>query len=356
MRSLILLLILPLILLAVLGAWWTLAPEAEPAWREIEVRRGEVHRDAVAVGRLEPIFEIPVTATNGGVVTRVFVKLGQRVEAGDPLIEVRPVLTDRQRLQAERQLLAAKEAELSAEEIRAGENLMGGFMRMFQGDASMQRMRDAAARGRSGAEEQVKLLLDGRVEVDGHVIDWVVRAQNSGHVLQLDAEVGMPVVPASQFGSGTALCVLGDLERPVFRGTVDELDAGKLREGMPARVVLGALPGHELEASVSELSLRGQRLDNAVSFPIELEVSPPAQLVLRSGYSAVARIELERVQDAIVIPERFLLFDGDQTRVRVLGADGQPELREIELGLGDGLDVVVRSGLSESDRLLEQVN
>jgi HlyD family secretion protein len=356
MRSLLLLFVLPLILLAAIGAWWGLSSEPKASWQEYPLQRGEVHRDAVAVGRLEPIFEIPVTATNGGVVTQIFVELGQRVQAGAPLIEVRPVLSDRQRLQAERQLLAAREAELSAEEIRDGQNLMGGFMRLLQGDASMQRMGNAAARGRSGAEEQVQLLLDGRVEVDGHVIDWVVRAQNSGHVLQLDAEVGMPVVPASQFGAGTVLCVLGDLDRPVFRGTIDELDAGKLQEGMAARVVLGALPNIELAANVSEISLRGVRLDNAVSFPIELQVSPPADLALRAGYSAVARIEIERVRDEIVIPERFLSFEAGTPRVRVRGPDGEPVWREIELGLGDGLRVAVLAGLDETDVLLEQVD
>ena len=67
---------------------------------------------------MEPVFEIPVTPTNGGVVTQVFVQLGQRVEVGDPLVEVRPVLSDRQRLSAQRQLQAAQEAEIEAEEAK----------------------------------------------------------------------------------------------------------------------------------------------------------------------------------------------------------------------------------------------
>lgn len=356
MRSLLLLLVLPLILLAAVGAWWAWAPDPEPSWREVAVERGNVSRDAIAVGRLEPVFEIPVTATNGGVVTQVFVTLGQRVEVGDPLIEVRPVLTDRQRLAAERQLLAAREAELAAEEMRAGENLAGGFMRMLQGDKSMQRLRDAAARGRSSAEEQVQLLLDGRVEVDGHVIDWVVRAQTAGHVLQLDAEVGMPVVPASEFGPGTSLCVLGDLDRPVFRGTVDELDAGRLGVGMLARVTLGALPDAELSATVAEISLRGEREDNAVNFPIELTVRPPEGLPIRSGYSAVARIEIERVSGVIVIPERFVRFVNGRSEVRVRDAEGAPSWREVELGLGDGMQVEIRNGLDTNDVLLERAD
>jgi HlyD family secretion protein len=57
-----------------------------------------------------------------------------------------------------------------------------------------------------------------------------VRAPVRGHVLQIVRE-GDPVTPASTFGIGTVIAVLGDLDQPVFRGTVDEIDVGRLREG-----------------------------------------------------------------------------------------------------------------------------
>ena len=358
MRSILLLFVAPLLLLTLIGSWWFLSSDPAPSWSEVRLTRGSIAREAVAVGRIEPVFEIPVTAVNGGIVTRVFVAMGQRVEAGASLVEVRPVLTDRQRLAAKRQLTAAREAEQSAEEIQAGENLLGGILRTVQGTASMDRLRAAASRGRASAEEQVKLLLEGRVEVDGHVIDWVIRAPNTGHVLQLDAEVGMPVVPASQFGSGTELCVIGDLDRPVFRGTVEERDAGTLRKGMPARLTLGALPGVELVGSLTEISLRGQSRNNTVEFPIELSIQLPEGFPLRAGYSAVARVELERVDDALLVPERLLDFTPGSTvgqaRVRVRGTDGAPAWRAVTLGLGDGLSIEVADGLSASDVLLER--
>lgn len=356
MRPLLLLLALPLVVLAAAGAWWLLRPEAGPSWREVSVERGSVARHAVAVGRLEPVFEIPVTAINGGVVTQVFVELGQRVERGDALVEVRPVLTDAQKLAAERALVGARDSVASAAELEAGSNLAGVAMRLLQGGASLERMKAGAERARSAAEEQLTLLLEGQVEVEGKVIDWVVRAQNAGHVLQLDAEVGMPVVPASTYGAGTVLCVLGDLARPVFRGSVDEIDAGALAVGMRAEITLGALPGETLEGTLSEISLRGERRDSAVSFPVEIAVEPPAGLTLRAGYSAVARIEVARVDGALVVPERLVQFEGEAARVRVRGAGGEPALRDVELGLGDGLVVEVRGGLDEGDVVLERTD
>lgn len=355
MRTLLWLIVLPLVLLAALGLWLGLRPQAAPQWEEHRVTRGTVVRHALAVGRIEPLFEIPVTPTNGGVVTEVYVELGQRVEEGDPLLEVRPVLTDAQRLQAERALLAAREAELGAAEIVEGSNLMGRAMRLVQGGASLERMRAGAERARSSAEEQWRLLLEGSVEVEGFVIDWIVRARASGHVIALDAERGMPVVPASTFGSGTELCVLGDLDRPVFRGTVDELDAGRLREGMRAQLTLGALPGEALAGELREISLRGTRRDNAVVIPVELDVEAPPELVLRSGYSAVARIEVERAEQVVVVPERLVHFEGENAWVLVRGPEGEPVARDLELGLGDGLQIEVRQGLEEGALVLERV-
>jgi HlyD family secretion protein len=356
MRSLLLLLVLPLVLLAVVGALWAARPDPGPTWKRVPLTRGTVMRDAVAVGRIEPVFEIPVTATTGGVVTRVFVKLGQRVDVGDPLFEVRPVLSEAQKLAARRALLAAREAEVGAVELQTGSNLLGKAMWLLQGGASLDRMRAGAARARSSAEEQLTLLLEGQVEVEDTVLDWVVRAKNTGHVLSFDAEVGMPVVPASSYGPGTELCVLGDLDRPVFRGTVDELDAGVLHKGDPARVTLGALPGRTLTGSLTEISLRGERRDNAVSFPVELTVERPESLTLRSGYSAIARIEVARVDDALLVPERLVRFAAGEAFVDVAGPDDEPLERSVSLGLGDGLMVQVLAGLGEDDVLLERVD
>lgn len=356
MRTLLLLLVLPLVLLAAAGAWYAFRPADGPTWREVALTRGSVVREAVAVGRLEPIFEIPVTPTNGGVVTRIFVEPGQRVAQGDPLVEVRPVLTDAQRLAAERALAGARDAEADVLDIQRGANLLGKTMRLLQGRDSLDRMKTGAERARSSAEEQLTLLLEGEVQVDGLVIDWIVRAPNAGHVLQLDAEVGMRVVPASTFGAGTPLCVLGDLDRPVFRGTVDEIDVGLLREGMAARVTLGAVPGARLSGTLTEVSLRGERRDSAVSFPVELAVERPEGLVVRAGYSAVARIEVARVDDALLLPERLVTFDGDAASVLVRGDDGEPVARTVELGLGDGLVIEVRDGLAPGDDVLERVD
>src|SRR5262245_33696112 len=84
------------------------------------VRRGTVVRKAIAVGQVEPEHEAQVNSQIGGVLRQLMVKLGQRVKAGDPLAEVRPVLTDQDLLRAERAVQQAKEGEAAAREFTDG--------------------------------------------------------------------------------------------------------------------------------------------------------------------------------------------------------------------------------------------
>lgn len=325
-----------------------------PSYRPVAVTRGDVVREAAAVGRVEPRFEVPVTSRNGGILTQRFVALGERVSVGQPLFEVQPVLTDLDMLQAERALQGALDAEADAAELREGENLMGRTMLWFQGEENLQRMRENVARARANAEETLTLLTEGEVVIDGKTIDFLVRAPIEGNVIELGGEVGQPIVPASSYGAGTEILVLADLERPLFRGTVNEIDVGRLREGMSARLDVGALPGTAVVGELTEIALRSRLVNNATVFDVELTVTPPEGVVLRAGYSAVARIEIERASDVLVLPERLVSYRGEGAFVLVDDGGAGAAEREVVAGLSDGLTVEITSGLAEGDEVLER--
>lgn len=317
----------------------------------VTVRKGSLTRYAMAVGRVEARIEATVKAVEGGVLTNSLVQLGDWVEAGQALVEVRPILTDGQRLAAKRRLQALREAETSVQEFQQGRNLLGWGMRWFQGGASLDRMLRGAQRSRQDAEAELERLLQGRVEVDGHKLDFLVRAPIGGQVIDVPVSVGEPIVPSSSFGSGTPLMVIADMARPVFRGTVEEVEVARLEAGMAAEITLGARPNESLNGRLSEISLRARRLNQSVVFPIEIEVEVPQTWSLRSGFSAVAKIKIDARENILVIPERMISFRGEQAFVLRLNQQGDPEQREVELGLSDGLTVEILNGLQEGDRI-----
>ena len=247
--------------------------ERDGAARTVRVARGTVVREAVAVGRIEAEHEIPIKSPSGGIVTRIFVRPGQRVKTGDPLIEVRPEPTSRTFIEAERAIRLARDGETQAQEFVEGKHLASWLTRFVMGGQNLERMKRAAQMGRERAEENLKLLKDGVVEVEGRILDFVVRSPVDAHVLIIRSREGEPIVPSSSYGSGTVTMLLADMNRPVFRGTVDEIDVGRLREGMPASLSIGALPGQTISGQLEEIALKGVPRDNATQFDVRIAIA-----------------------------------------------------------------------------------
>ena len=147
---------------------------------------------------------------------------------------------------------------------------------------------------------------------------------------------------------------MADLDRPVFRGTVDEIDVGRLVEGMDARITIGAKPDQVLSGKLTEIALKAQTINNAVQFEVEMDVEVPSEMVIRSGYSAVARIQIQRVDDVLVLPERVVDFRDGQAYILKRDEQGNAKEVKIQTGLSDGLSIEVKSGLSQGDSVLER--
>jgi HlyD family secretion protein len=340
--------------LIAISYWWLKPHPSETAGQTVAVKRGSVSRTATAVGRIEVAYEVPVNSLSGGILTHLYVQLGQRVEAGDPLAEIRPVLSERAVLQAERAVEQAMIAEAAAREYVENGHLASYLTQFYLGSTNVERMHRQAELNLKEAQEQLQLLKEGRVTMEGHTLDYVVRAPVSGHVLDIRYREGAPIVPSSFYGTGSEFVTLADLDNLVFRGTVDEIDAGRLKEGMRANLKIGSLPEARVRAELVEIARRSTLQNNATVFRVLMELETPADVMLRSGYSAVAEIETDRRDAVLVVPERLVEYREGGTFVSITGPGSEPAERAIQTGLSDGLTVEVTAGLEEGDLVLER--
>ena len=191
-------------------------------------------------------------------------------------------------------------------------------------------------------------------------MESVIRAPAAGIVLSRSVDPGDPVVPLTSFQEGTELVTVADMSDLIFRGTVDEIDVGKLKLGFPARLSIGALPDANLTGELARIAPQAIEEENAKLFEIEVELDPAPELELRAGYSANADVIIREVTGALVIPERLVTFDdsGDEIQASVeLPPDdpaGEPRKVPIRTGLSDGLRIEVLDGLSEGDAVVER--
>lgn len=184
-------------------------------------------------------------------------------------------------------------------------------------------------------------------------IEAVVKSPIDGFILEKNVEIGDPVTPLNPYQEGTVIMTMAEMSALIFRGTVDEIDVGKLREGMPVDIKIGALPGAAVTGVLSKISLKARSEDNATVFPIEIELGDSNDIVLRAGYSANADVIIDLREAVLMIPERLVTFSGDTAKVMVLLGNGAQEERIIETGLSDAINIEILSGLEEGEKVVE---
>jgi HlyD family secretion protein len=320
----------------------------------VAVVRGSIVDKALAVGRIEPEVEIGVKSQISGVVQRRYSEEGQFVHAGEPLLEIKPTPTPLELAEARRQVqmrdveLANLKLDLQRNEALREQGLVSEQDYL----ATKQRVEQVEIQQQLAAE-RLSLLEEGRMTSGEGRMETVIRSPIDGYILEYAVEVGDPVVPISTYQEGTVLIRMAEMNRLMFRGNVDEIDVGRLQEGMPVEIKIGALPDVRVEGQLTLISLKARTEDNATRFPVEIAVAPEDGIVLRAGYSANADVIIERRDSVLTIPERLIRTENDTSRVTVLLPDGRQEERIVTLGLSDAINVEVLDGLAAGDLVVE---
>jgi HlyD family secretion protein len=321
----------------------------------IKVAKGNIVDKALAVGTIEPEQEISVKSKVSGAVSRIFADAGTYVRAGDPLLEVRPDPTPLELAEAKRNVeLSQVDLDNAKKDRVRQEALLKKQLISDKEYDDFQRHYDEMVLRLSMSQERLALLERGHVKIGTTNIESIVKAPIDGYVLKKMVEVGDPVTPLTSYQEGTVLMKLADMSRLLFKGTVDEIDVGKLSIGMQAELKIGALPSQKIVGTVKKISLKADKKDNATIFPIEVSIPSSQNSTLRAGYSANASVIIQQKDSVLVIPERVVTFRGDSAFVKVSLGPGKDEERLIKTGLSDAINVEVKEGLKEGEEVVEK--
>lgn len=329
--------------------------KAKGAGPVVKVERGDVVEKALAVGSIVPRDEISVKAKVSGVVKRVHREPGQQVAAGEPLLEIRPDPTPLELAEARRKIdmdeIGYRNAERDLNRVR------DLFTRGMVADKEYEAAEKAFDQARLQLEtsrERLTLIEKGSVQIAGQAIDAVVRAPISGSILEKNVNLGDPVVPLTSYQEGTVLMTMANMDSLIFKGTVDEIDVGKLVVGMPVEIKIGAMPGQTVPGRLTKISLKAREENSARMFPVEIVIEDTKVALLRAGYSANADIIIRRADQVLTVPERVVYAANDSSWVEVAGADGARVKTPVVTGLSDAIRIEVVSGLNEGQEVLEK--
>jgi HlyD family secretion protein len=206
------------------------------------------------------------------------------------------------------------------------------------------------------AQQNRDLTRRGRLTNAG--TESIIRAPAAGTVLTRSVNPGDPIVPLTSYQPGTEMATIADMSDLIFKGTVDEIDVGKMHVDLPARIKVGALPTDVVTGHVSRIAPQAQQKEGATLFDVEIELEKNTKITLRAGYSANADVIVREKKDVLVLPERLVAFEdgGKKTMVEIPNADpkGEPKKVEIKTGVSDGLNVEIVSGLAKGAKVVER--
>lgn len=200
------------------------------------------------------------------------------------------------------------------------------------------------------AENNVALIRDGASKASGMVSNEV-QATVSGVLLDVPVKEGGFVIQSNTFNEGTTIATIANMEDMIFEGRVDESEVGKLREGMPLELRVGAIGDPRFAAHLEYIAPKGFEDQGTIKFEIRAAVNLSEDTFLRAGYSANADIVLERRDQVLAINEANLIVDGNKTFVEIESGPQQFVKREVVVGLSDGINIEIISGLQEAESI-----
>ena len=211
-----------------------------------------------------------------------------------------------------------------------------------------------AVEERDNAQSALEIIRDGIAKNSNVSSTTQIRSTITGMILDIPVKVGNSVIQANNFNDGTTIATVADMGDMIFKGNVDETEIGRIHEGMPIKLTVGAMESRAFDAQLEYVSPKGVEKNGAIQFEIKAAVTIPADAFIRAGYSANAEIVLKRAENVLTVPESTIEFSGDSAFVQLVKQE-QPEQQFerhlVKVGLSDGINIEIQEGLTEQDKV-----
>jgi HlyD family secretion protein len=302
------------------GLVWYLQQQAaqtpERRYKLATLEKGEVVQTVSANGTLNPVVLVSVGTQVSGTVRKLYVDFNDKVEKGQPLLELDDALLAAQVRQSEANVAnATSAAELAEANAARMQTLFDQeFVSRQEHDQSRQALKSSRAQL---AVAQAQLAKD-RVNHG----NTTIRSPVSGVVVDRVIDLGQTV--AASFQTPTLIKIAQDLSEMRIDTSFAEADIGNLREGQTARFTVDAFPNRHFTGEVQQIRLNPTNQQNVVTYNVRVTVSNPEQVLL-PGMTAYVSIGVARREDVLLIPNAALRFKpAEEVKAKAEGASNKP--------------------------------
>ncbi len=340
---------------------WIKAQPQPKVYDEFTPTVADLRKTTVLTGKIEPRNEVNIKPQISGIITELMKEAGQTVQAGEVIAKVK-VIPDMGQLSSAQSRLRL--AEINLKQARTDyerEKVLfdKGLVSADEYDKIHQAYNQAREE-RSAAQDNLEVVRDGVSSSNANASSTLVRSTVTGVILDIPVKVGNSVILSNTFNDGTTIATVANMNDLIFRGNVDETEVGQVNVGMPMTITVGALQDLKFDARLEYISPKAVEANGANQFEIKAAVQVPEKTGVRSGYSANAQIVLAEALHVLTVPESAIHFEGNNTYVYLVQGKGKNKTyqrRDVKVGLSDGVNIQIKSGLTTNDRVrgLERV-
>lgn len=321
----------------------------------------------MATGKIVPKEEIEIKPNIAGIIDKILVDEGDRVEAGQLIATVRiiPNIAEVNNAQQEvvNSQLQISNAKMNVDNMqkqfamqdklfKQGVISKQEFLNSQQQLYSMQQSVKNAYQQLQTAQKRLQIVKTGATPELQGLATTQIRSKAAGTVLEVPVKVGSQVIEANSFNAGTTICSIADLNSLIFQGEIDEAQAGKLKQGMDMKIVIGALQNKTFPGKLTMIAPKGKDTNGTIKFPVEGDVNNPNNEYIRAGFSANGEIVMSSQKNALLLDESLIQYEKKSGKdipfVEVKQKDGKFKKVYVKLGASDGINVQILSGIDKN--------
>ena len=380
-------------LVVIVGLFWAArTPEGgSDSYVTTPARRGNLTVEVTATGTVQPTNLVEISSELSGTVRAVYVDFNDTVKVGQVLARL-----DTDKLEASlersRATLLARRAQVEDAEATVTET-EAQYKRTknlaAQNNASVQALQAATA-GRDRAIAAVDLaranvkVAEADLKTDEtNLAKASIKSPINGVILQRNVDVGQTV--ASSLQAPVLFTIAEDLSQMELQVDIDEAEVGKVHVGQQAVFTVDAYQDRQFPARISEVRFAPETIDGVVTYKAILSIDN-SDLLLRPGMTATAEITVNKIPDALLVPNAALRFSPPVQQKRQSGGgllgllmprrpsreaetsnvqtanttrtvwvlrDKEPTPVQVQTGATDGVDTVIVGGpLSAGDSVI----
>ncbi|WP_302277615.1 efflux RND transporter periplasmic adaptor subunit, partial [Alistipes ihumii] len=221
--------------------WYKTRPVKE-VYQIVVPRTDTIEKRAVATGKVEPRDEVLIKPQISGIISEIYKEAGEQVRQGEVIAKVKVIPEMATLNSAESRVNVAR---ISLDQTRRDfdrvKELYGSGVISKEEFETSQTTLSKAEEEMQNAKDNLEIVQNGIASRNAELSNTQIRSTITGMILDVPVKVGNSVIQSNTFNDGTTIASIADLNDMIFRGKVDETEVGRLREGMPVKLTIGAL-------------------------------------------------------------------------------------------------------------------